>query len=41
MIGMGVEHGHAGRRGHVSEEMQSLEDGKKQGNEGDKRVGLI
>jgi hypothetical protein len=36
MIGMGVEYGHAGGRGHVGEEMHRLEDGKKQRNGGDK-----
>jgi len=41
MIGVDVEYGHAGGRGHsIDEEMDSLEDGKKQRNGGDKGSGL-
>jgi hypothetical protein len=40
MIGMDVEDGHAGGRGHVGEEKHSLEDGKKERNGGDKGSGL-
>ena len=40
MNGMDVEYGHAGGRGHVDEEMDSLEEGKKQRNEGNKESRL-
>lgn len=36
MIGMDVEYGHASGRGRIREGEHGLEDGKKQGNGGDK-----